>query len=146
MKQVMTGIECWSEGRGSLYSGKLRHVTCHFYTIYVANRLQTWPVCKQATAVTHFLNWLACFQLYKQSGPVYKAGRTVWKLAERLGSWLKVYKQPERDESCTNLPNKQPVAQTAWQLAKWFTEAYRQGKGKVVSQVSRPNQCQRGSG
>ena len=36
-----------------------------------------------------------------------------------------VYKQPERHETCTSLPNKQLVAQTAW---KRLTEAYRQGR------------------
>ena len=44
------------------------------------------PVYKPAI---QFLKWLAHFQLYKQSGPVYKPGQMVWKLAERLGSWLK---------------------------------------------------------
>ena len=28
--------------------------------------------------VIQFLNWLACFQLYKHSGPVYKPARTSW--------------------------------------------------------------------
>ena len=36
-----------------------------------------------------------------------------------------VYKQPERHETCTSLPKKQPVARTAW---KRLTEAYRQGR------------------
>ena len=84
--------------------------------------------------------------------------------AERFESWPNsvearwmVYKWPERHESCTSLPNKQPVAWTAWKLYKLAeqtarglnsmkagqrcTEAYKQGS--LASR--RPNQRQRGS-
>ena len=113
--------ECCPYTRADRLSSKWDAVEKKIH-IYVANRLQTWPVCKWPLVykpVVQFLNWLARFQLYKAK----------WSWAEHFESWPNgleagwmVYKQPEHHESCTSLPNKHPLARTAGRLAKWFTE------------------------
>ena len=74
--------------------------------------------------IIQFLNWLARFQLYKvnlsclETRPNgLKAG---WINGLEAGSIF--YKQPKWHESCTSLPNKQPVAWRVWKLAKLLTK------------------------
>ena len=76
---------------------------------FVNRPLQTWPVCKWATTVLQFFNWLAHFQSYKVI-----SFRNQIKQFETWPNGLEGYKQPKRHES-TSLPNKQQsVAQTTW--------------------------------
>ena len=98
-------------GKTKPYYGWHHNMDCEY--IYVANRLQTWPVCKWATGL------YTSHPVFKLVGPLSIIQSEVVpfrKQAERFESWSNgleagwmVYKQPEQHDSCISLPNKQPI-------------------------------------